>query len=191
MEIDPTRVKAILFDFMGVLLFPRSSYVPDPTADAIDAVIGRVTDDPAFKTATQAAYGLDEAQFEAVLKHIVEKYEAYPPLWALLPELRRRFKLAVINNGTRLTFAHFNAKHHLLEQFDAFISSGAEGTRKPDSAIYLRACQRLGVEPRECLFMDDSGDNILGAQRLEMQTIHWRNREEGLREFLQVIRGVL
>jgi hypothetical protein len=37
-------MRAILFDFMGVLLFSRPDYEPDELLDAIDRRMGQVTD---------------------------------------------------------------------------------------------------------------------------------------------------
>ena len=58
---------------------------------------------------------------------------------------------------------------------------------KPSRDIYLETAKRLGVLPEQCLFMDDSKENVEGAVSCGMQTIWWGNKEEGfvaLREFL-------
>lgn len=187
MKIDNARIEIILFDFVGVLLFPRREYATDSIIDAIDAMIGQVTDDTEFRRTVQTGYQIDDPAFQKILARIVEKYEPYPPLWGLLPSLRRSYKLGIINNGTKLTFPHFDARLKITERFDAFISSAEEGVRKPDPRIYLRACQRLDTKPQACLFMDDLEENILGAQQVGMQTLHWKDRTEGYQEFLRVI----
>ena len=181
--------RAILFDFMGVLLFLRGDYAGDKTVDAVDDMIGGVMDDEAFREAAMADLGFSAEEFERALSRIPDKYEAFPPLWNLLPDLRKSYKLGIINNGTRLTFPYFDAKLKLSEKFDVILSSGAEGVRKPDPEIYLRASRRLEVEPRLCLFMDDSETHIRGAQEVGMQTIHWKNREEGFRLFREKLQA--
>jgi HAD superfamily hydrolase (TIGR01509 family) len=183
---DP-RIKAILFDFMGVLLFLRKDRPGEKTVDAVDDMIGGVTDDGAFRKTVADRLEIGEEEFQKILSRVPEKYEAYPPLWDLLPVLRKKLKLGIINNGTRLTFPYFDAKFKLSKLFDVVLSSGAEGVRKPDADIYLRAARRLDVRPRDCLFMDDSEANIRGAQAAGMQTVLWPDREEGFRRFLQVL----
>jgi HAD superfamily hydrolase (TIGR01509 family) len=182
-------LRAILFDFMGVLLFLRGDYAGEKTVDAVDDMIGGVVDDDAFRKAAMSGLNLDSEAFEKVLSRIPEKYEPYPPLWGLLPELRNKYKLGIINNGTRLTFPHFDAKLKMSESFNVILSSGAEGVRKPDPEIYLRAARRLGVEPGRCLFMDDSPANIDGALRVGMQTVLWTSREEGFQRFMERLRS--
>jgi HAD superfamily hydrolase (TIGR01509 family) len=183
------NLKAILFDLMGVLLFLRRDYSGEETVDAVDDMIGGVLDDAAFRRAVLERFSFDEAAFQGILARIPEKYEAYPPLWNLLPALRKRYSLGIINNGTRLTFPYFDAKFNISKQFHLALSSGAEGIRKPDLLIYRRASDRLGVEPRHCLFLDDTETHIRGARESGMQTVFWENREEGFQLFLARLRS--
>jgi HAD superfamily hydrolase (TIGR01509 family) len=189
MTIPNSGLKAVLFDLMGVLLFLRGDYAGDAIVDAVDDMIGGVVDDDAFRKAAIAAVKIDGGEFERVLSRIPDKYEAFPPLWKLLPDLRKKYKLGIINNGTRLTFPYFDATLKMSEKFDIVLSSGAEGVRKPDPDIYLRASRRLDVEPRRCLFMDDSKTNVDGALRVGMQTVLWPNREEGFQRFVDYLQS--
>ncbi len=59
----------------------------------------------------------------------------------------------------------------LSDLFDVFIESSVEGMRKPDPRIYQLACARLGVEPREAVFLDDIGANLKPARELGLTTI--------------------
>ncbi|MBN1438243.1 MAG: HAD-IA family hydrolase [Anaerolineales bacterium] len=179
---------AVLFDLMGVLLFLRKDWPGEKAVDAVDDMIGGVTDDNAFRTSVRVRFGIGEVEFQKILARIPEKYEAYPPLWNLLPALRKKCKLGIINNGTRLTFPYFDAKFNFSEQFDAVLSSGAEGLRKPEKEIYLRAADRLGVDPGRCLFLDDSKANIQGAERAGMQAVFGGSRDKGFAEFSKRMR---
>jgi HAD superfamily hydrolase (TIGR01509 family) len=189
MKDGTPKLEAILFDFMGVLLFLRKDYAAEKIVDAVDDLIGGVVDDEVFRSTVMTGQNIDEHEFQRVLAGIPNKYEIYPPLWNLLPALREKYKLGIINNGTRLTFPYFDEKLKLAERFDIILSSGAEGVRKPDIRIYLRACGRLGVKPGRCLFMDDSEANIRGAEQAGMQTVYWKNREEGFSRFTEILKS--
>jgi putative hydrolase of the HAD superfamily len=55
---------------------------------------------------------------------------------------------------------------------DARVYSVEIGRCKPDPAIYLAACGRLGVHPRECLYVGDGGSQELtGADELGMTAV--------------------
>ena len=182
MRIDKPH-RAILFDLVGVLLFPRPDYVPDGRVDAIDKLIGSVTNDDVFRRTTQTIYHLSEPEFDTILRQVAEKYTPFSEVWTLLPHLHRSYQLAIINNGTFLTYPLFQTRLKLDTYFDLFVSSAREGVRKPHHEIYRRTYTYLGVQPQHCLFMDDSLENIAGASWLHMQTIHWENRWQGFHEF--------
>ena len=55
--------------------------------------------------------------------------------------------------------------------FDVVIESSKEGIRKPNPRIYEMACEQLGVEPSEIVFLDDLGINLKPAAAMGMTTI--------------------
>jgi putative hydrolase of the HAD superfamily len=50
-----------------------------------------------------------------------------------------------------------------IEHFDPVIDSCEVGVRKPDPAIYSLICNRMGVAPSGCLFLDDYPGNVEAA----------------------------
>ena len=55
---------------------------------------------------------------------------------------------------------------------DTVVYSVEVGRCKPDPAIYLTACRRLGVLPEECLYVGDGGSRELtGAARVGMTAV--------------------
>lgn len=55
-----------------------------------------------------------------------------------------------------------------LSLFDAVVLSAREGLRKPGPRIYLVAAERLGIDPRRCVFVDDIPANVQGAEAVGM-----------------------
>jgi epoxide hydrolase-like predicted phosphatase len=47
--------------------------------------------------------------------------------------------------------------------FDAVVISGRVGMRKPDEQIFRYTADRLGLEPAECVMVDDLPHNVAGA----------------------------
>jgi len=80
--------------------------------------------------------------------------------------------------------SHANAGgvHRLNELFDVFIESSVEGLRKPDPKIYTMACERLGVTPEVCVFLDDIGSNLKTARQMGITTIKVDTPDVALRE---------
>lgn len=53
--------------------------------------------------------------------------------------------------------------------------SEAEGLRKPETALFLRAADRLGVAPAQCLFVGDNPvADVMGAMKAGMRAVWFR-----------------
>lgn len=68
----------------------------------------------------------------------------------------------------------------ILARFDHVVESSKVGIRKPDPAIYLMACDALGVEPAQCVYLDDLGINCKPAAELGMAAIKVTSGEQAL-----------
>lgn len=79
-------------------------------------------------------------------------------------------------NRDSYEFAHFDTL------FDAVVISGEVGLRKPDPEIYALAARDLGVEPAECVFVDDINANIRGAVAAGMFGVHHTDTDTTLTE---------
>ena len=59
----------------------------------------------------------------------------------------------------------------VMSRFDVVVESSKIGVRKPEPRFYEIACELLGVEPSECVFLDDLGINLKPARAMGMTTI--------------------
>ena len=66
--------------------------------------------------------------------------------------------------------------------FDVVIESSKAGVRKPDPRIYELACEELGVEPSEIVFLDDLGINLKPAAAMGMTTIKVLDADKAIAE---------
>jgi putative hydrolase of the HAD superfamily len=68
------------------------------------------------------------------------------------------------------------------EIFDAVVISGEVGMRKPEPGIYRLAADRLGLEPAQCVFVDDLGPNVKGAVGVGMVGVKFVTVEQAVEE---------
>ena len=80
-------------------------------------------------------------------------------------------KIAVLSNVAQYSFNQFFSEEEQAELFDEVVLSGNEGVSKPDARIFEIACERLGENPENCVFVDDSPENVLAAKKLGMHGI--------------------
>jgi len=182
------NIEAILFDMVGVLLFKKGNYAPktkeEVTAEKIEELYNHL-DDKKLLSDLKNKLRLTNEEISKALPYIPKKYERSNELWNLLPELKKKYKLAVVNNGNALALKYWKERFD-FSIFDVFINSAEVGFKKPNPEIYLITCERLKVKPENCLFMDDLKENILIAEKLKMKTIWWEkdNEDEGLKKFI-------
>src|ERR1039457_2142740 len=82
---------------------------------------------------------------------------------------RAGFRTALLSNSWG---GHDYPRHLFPELFDAVVISGEAGMRKPEPRIFLHAASLLGLEPAECIFIDDIEANVLAAEAVGMVGVH-------------------
>ena len=75
----------------------------------------------------------------------------------------------------------------VMDRFDVVVESSKVGCRKPETRFYEIACELLGVEPADCVFLDDLGINLKPARALGMATIKVEDPDVALAELAQVL----
>ena len=62
-------------------------------------------------------------------------------------------------------------RHLFPGMFDAVVISGEVGMRKPEERIFRHAADLLGLDPAECVFIDDIEANVTAAEAIGMTAI--------------------
>ncbi|MCD7794384.1 MAG: HAD family phosphatase [Alistipes sp.] len=62
-------------------------------------------------------------------------------------------------------------RYEIFKLLDGQVISCEEHIVKPEREIYLRLCERYGLERSECLFTDDRPENVEGAKAAGMNAV--------------------
>lgn len=73
------------------------------------------------------------------------------------------FRLAVCSNSIKTTIELMMERANLRKHLDFIVSAQDVVAGKPDPAIYQSAMNRLGLEPKECLILEDNENGIKAA----------------------------
>ena len=91
-------------------------------------------------------------------------------------------KIGVLSNAPDDLRDRFLSDLPVEVNWDAIVVSGEIGMRKPDPRIFEYAAEEIGVAPKDCFFIDDLEENVLGAQAIGMGGYHFtRNNYKALR----------
>ncbi|RYZ96418.1 MAG: HAD family phosphatase, partial [Sphingobacteriaceae bacterium] len=80
-------------------------------------------------------------------------------------------------NWSAETFGIAQAKFDFLSWFDGIVVSGTEKTRKPHPEFYQILLDRYHVTPEQALFIDDNQRNVLAAEAMGINSIHFTSAE--------------
>lgn len=130
-----------------------------------------------------AIVGRTEAE---VTDYIAHEHHLNAALVTLIGEqLKGEYKIGLLSNIGREWIEDFFSRHQLHELFDEVVLSGEEGITKPHPAIFELMASRLGLDPSECVMIDDIAENCAGAEMADMQAIHYVSNRQLLEELYQ------
>lgn len=101
--------------------------------------------------------------------------EAIEGSFVLMERLRAKgHAIHAITNWSAETWPIGVATHPRLgTAFGVTVVSGQEGVIKPDATIFRILCDRAGVSPADCFFIDDSLVNVAGARASGWRAHHF------------------
>jgi putative hydrolase of the HAD superfamily len=142
-------------------------------SEALEPELGRRPEMHRFK----------EIYFEALLPN--------EPMIELMRELGGRgYRMALLTNNVREWEPYWRSMLPVDEIFELVVDSGFVGMRKPEPEIYELTLQRLdGIDPAECLFVDDVEVNIEAARALGMSAVHFRDSSQAIAEIESTLGG--
>jgi beta-phosphoglucomutase len=87
------------------------------------------------------------------------------------------YQLAVASNSVRNTVKVMMEKSSLIEYLDFYLSNQDVTKAKPDPEIYNLAITRLGLNPEECVIVEDNENGLKaarasGAHVLKVETVY-------------------
>ena len=193
--------KAIIFDLGGVLIDWNPDYVfnhifqdnPERKKTFFSEIC---TSD--WNEEQDAGRSIAEATSELIVKHPEWKpeIEAYYGRWEemlggpiegtvnIFKKLKDsgKFKFYALTNWSAELFPVALQRYDFLHWFDGRVVSGEEKMRKPHPKFYYLLLQRYSLQPDETLFIDDNHRNVLAAEDLGIDSIHFQSPEQLERE---------
>lgn len=113
-------------------------------------------------------------------------FEALDPnegMLDLIREVRRDgIRTALLTNNVKEWEARWRSMLPVDELFETVVDSAFVGCRKPDPRIYMLTLERVGLEPDQCIFIDDMQINIDAANELGLHGVHFRETAQARAE---------
>ncbi|MFO7168831.1 MAG: HAD family phosphatase [Chloroflexota bacterium] len=192
-------IRAAVFDIGGVLeITPRTGWVeawetrlnlrPGEIERRLGDVwraggIGRISEAGVVRS-IQRRLELDHEQLAAFIDDMWAEYlgSLNVELADYFRGLRPRYRTAIISNSFVGAREREQQRYQLDTICDFIIYSHEVGLEKPDRRIFELACERLGVQPGEAIFLDDVEPYVAAAREVGMVAIHFRSTAQAIAE---------
>lgn len=208
-------IRAVISDFGGVLTTPLQGsfmHFQEVAGIPLEALGQAITDlearDGVHPLAELECGRMTEADFldrvggrletilgrEVQMREFTETYFSHlrtnDELIAYMAGLRDRgLRMAMLTNNVREWEARWRAMLPVDDIFELVVDSAFVGMRKPDPRIYQLTCDRLGVQPAECVFVDDIEVNCDAAAALGMRAIQFHDTAQAIAELDALVLG--
>jgi putative hydrolase of the HAD superfamily len=197
---EPTRARALIFDFGGVIsrtLFETHAQseatlgLPpgsltwrgpfDPATDPLwrDMQADRISERDYWYARTREVGAL-VGQDWTELSDLVRTVRGNAPSEVIRPEFldtvaaarAAGVRLAVLSNELDLFYgAEFRDKLPFLQAFEVIVDATHTGILKPDPRAYRIVLDALDLAAGDCVFIDDQDRNIAGAREVGLRTV--------------------
>ncbi len=196
-----SKIETIIFDLGGVLIDWNPKYVYRDVFKGDEAKVDwfleticthdwNIEQDAGrtFQDATELLVQ-QHPQYEAWIRIFYDRWEQMlgGPIKdsvLLLETLKQanEQKLYALTNWSAESFPVAIERYDFLKHFEGILVSGTEKMRKPFTDIYELMLERYQLVASSCVFIDDSLDNVLGARKVGMKAIHYKNSQQLINE---------
>lgn len=181
-------IKAILFDFGGVIYEHPKEVIPEVIARIYNQTVetAKKAYDP-FKEDYYLGKILTEKLIASLslffkskksikeikslwIKNYADLAKPNKAVLKIIKKLHKNYKLYLFSNTTEMSHLH-NSKTGIYDNFDGLFMSFQTGMKKPDEKIYEEIMSKTGFKPDECIFIDDDPKNLKPAKLRGMRTV--------------------
>lgn len=123
-------------------------------------------------------FGLDDLDEErrAGLNLLWHRLDAWPDVQFGLSRLRRRFRLAPCSNGDIGLMVDLARRNDLV--WDCVLGADLARDYKPKPAVYLAACDAMGLPPARCMMVAAHSADLAAAAACGLRTAHVSRPDE-------------
>lgn len=199
---DVTLIKAVFFDFDGVLTRDKTGslttlrYLSEQTG--IDYVRIRGAFKP-HNAGLIAGTTTHEAIWPSVCRELNctidlallrKAFESTPlndGMFRLARKLRKHLSVGIITDNKKDRIDHLKHYARLTSIFDPIVVSAEVGSGKRSTPIFERALAYLNITPGECVFIDNTPENLDVPNALGMGTIYFNDEQNNLGQLIATL----
>lgn len=171
--LDMTSFNAIVIDFLVKKTGEVRQTLQDDFAPMREAYATNKISSEIFWQDVQGNFMLTEHELSH-LRNAVTAIEKNDDLWDILPDFKKKYKLAILSDAPLEKVACIR-KTVDLSLFDAVHFSSEKGMGKRDDAFFHNLLTELSIAAEEALFVDDTPSKVKKATSLGLHACLFTN----------------
>jgi len=160
-------IKAIIFDINGVVISPKY----DKIYRMLKAGAHKIKAGP-----------IEDAFMNKIIKLYRDEKSVNSDIIGLVSKLNGRGILTAALTNSPSDRKKVYEELDIYDKFDPFLTSEEIGFMKPHRSAYETVLDKMGVEPHECILVDDRRSNLEGANEIGMKSILYKNFKHLVKE---------
>jgi putative hydrolase of the HAD superfamily len=195
-------IKAIFFDFDGVLTVDKTGsitttrYLSHATGidlSRVQAAFRKYNTALTFGETTHADIWEDlcgELGHQISIGLLNEAFESTPMnarMFSLARDLKSTYSVGIITDNKKDRIDHLKKFHGLPSLFDPIVVSAEVGASKESPKIFQSALRCLDICPHECVFIDNSEENLDAPRTLGIRTIYFDDERQDFAALLAAL----
>ena len=198
-------IRNVIFDFGQVMvrfdpIYMVSRYIDDPADQKTVAEVlfdrlywdrlddGSITDDEVIAASLSRLPKRIQPMVKPIYDNWIYNIPEIEGMTDLVKEIKEQYgtRVFLLSNISTYFAAH---AHEIpcLSEFEDCVFSAVCGKVKPHADIFAHLCDKNGLEPSECLFIDDNPANISGAEAFGIHGYLFDGDVERLRLYLEKV----
>ena len=195
-------IKAIFFDSgdvvvkegftPGIIEFETAHGLPKGSVYAVahdqpywrEFTLGHITEEEYFNSIKEKLS--KKLNINELKKSIDNNFSSNDELLTFLKTLKGKYILGIISNHPKEWFSRCVVRFGWSEIFSVYAVSGELHVRKPDKQIFEKALNKAKILGQECVYVDNRGDRVEGAESVGMRVIIYKNVNQ-LKDDLSII----
>lgn len=184
-------MKTIIFDMYGVIIkeckgnfihytlnyFPKSEHERLTKAFKVDKLFTKAGNGEITSDEFLTALGFEDTQFH--MHNYIENHLTLDESFYSFAESKiSEYNYALLSNDVSEWSRYITDYYKLNKYFTTKIVSADVKCRKPNLKIYQIALDRIGLSANECIFIDNSVENLYAAESLGMDVILFNRDNE-------------
>lgn len=137
-----------------------------------------LTTEEQLKVKIEREHGIKPELMDRMASEWRDTLKPVPEAIEIVKRLRERYKIFALSNVDEKTTKQCLDRFGFYRHFDGVVLSWKVHMRKPERGIYEYTLKRMGLEPRETVFIDNFPLNLPTARKMGIHTILYKNTEQ-------------